>query len=34
MWVGAYTPVLVFALLLVIAEIARIGQHQQEDAIS
>jgi hypothetical protein len=34
MLVGAYTPVIVFALLLVIAEIARIRQHQREAAVS
>jgi hypothetical protein len=28
MWVGAYTPVIVFALLLVIPDIAHIRQHQ------
>jgi hypothetical protein len=32
--VGAYPPVVVFALLLVISEIARIRQHLQEAAIS
>jgi uncharacterized membrane protein YoaK (UPF0700 family) len=34
MFVAAYTPVIVFALLVVIAEIARIRQHQQEAAVA
>jgi hypothetical protein len=34
MLVGAYTPVIVFALLFVIAEIARIRRHQQEAVVA
>ena len=34
MLVGAYTPVVAFALVVVIAEIARIRRHQQETVVT